>query len=88
MSRSGWFSERSAAYLASGRPVVTQETGYSKWYPTGQGLLSFDTFESAADALREVTTNYEAHCLAARRVAEACFDSGKVLTKLLSDIGA
>jgi hypothetical protein len=74
--------------LASGRPVVTQETGYSKWYPTGKGLLSYENFDQAAAALREVSENYETHCLAARRIAEECFDSGKVLTKLLTDIGA
>ncbi len=88
VSRCGWFSERSAAYLASGRPVVTQETGYSHWYPTGKGLLSYENFDQATAALREVSENYETHCLAARRIAEECFDSGKVLTKLLSDIGA
>ena len=85
-SRSGWFSERSAAYLASGRPVVTQETGFSEWLDTGDGVLAFNDPVEAADCLADVSSRYRHHCRAARDVAEEYFDSRKVLQKLLDDI--
>jgi hypothetical protein len=69
--KTGWFSDRSAAYLASGRPVVVEETGFSGHLPVGQGL---------ADCLGD----YDAHCRAARRLAEQYFDSGKILPKLIA----
>ena len=83
ISRSGWFSERSAAYLASGRPVVTQETGFSDWLPTGSGVLSFTTPEEAVAGIEEINRRYEYHCRAARKVAEEYFDARKVLTRLI-----
>ncbi len=83
VSRCGWFSERSAHYLASGRPVITQDTGFGTWLPTGEGLIAFTTPAEAADAIAEVDRNYERHCRAARALAEEHFDSGKVLTRLL-----
>jgi hypothetical protein len=86
VSRSGWFSERSAAYLASGRPVVTQETGFSEWLDTGDGVLAFNDPVEAADCLADVSSRYRHHCRAARDVAEDYFDSRKVLQKLLDDI--
>lgn len=85
-SRSGWFSERSAAYLASGRPVVTQETGFSAWLNTGSGILAFNDPAGAADCLDDISSHYRHHCKAAREVAEEYFDSRKVLQKLLDDI--
>ena len=82
-SRSGWFSERSAAYMASGRPVVTQETGFSRWLPTSEGLFSFSTHEEALAALSEVERRYDLHCRAARDLAAEHFDARKVLPRLI-----
>ena len=86
MSRSGWFSERSANYLASGRPVVTQETGFSSWLETGSGILAFNKLEEAVECLADVSDHYEHHSRAARDIAETYFDSRIVLQKLLGDI--
>jgi hypothetical protein len=82
-SSSGWFSDRSVCYLASGRPVVAQETGFSTWLPTGTGLLSFRTAHEAAAALDEVAGDYDRHRRAARSLAEDVFDSDRVLGELL-----
>lgn len=82
-SRSGWFSERSAAYLASGRPVLTQQTGFSDWLPTGAGLLAFETMEEALAGMKEIDAAYEHHCRAARELAETFFDARQVLTHLI-----
>lgn len=84
-SRSGWFAERSANYLASGRPVVAQDTGWSAHLPSGEGLLGFSTTDEAASALRRVETTPERHAAAARRVAAEHFDARLVLGRLLSD---
>jgi hypothetical protein len=81
----GWFSERSACYLAAGRPVVVQDTGLAGVLPVGEGLLAFRSLEEAADALREVEGDYARHAKAARAVAEACFDSDAVLTRLVEE---
>lgn len=83
VSRSGWFSERSAAYLASGRPVVTQETGFSDWLKTDSGVIPFNTSEEALAAIDEVNAHYEFHCRAARDIAEAYFDARQVLYHVL-----
>jgi hypothetical protein len=83
VSRSGWFSERSASYLASGRPVVTQETGFSDWMAPGEGVLAFSTIDEASAAIEEINTNYARHCRAAREIAETYFDSRHVLADLL-----
>jgi hypothetical protein len=82
-SRSGWFSDRSVCYLASGRPVVAQDTGFSSWLPTGTGVLSFRTADEAAAALDDVAADYERHRRAARSLAEDVFDSDRVLGELL-----
>jgi hypothetical protein len=82
-SRSGWFSERSAAYLASGRPVLTQQTGFSDWLPTGVGLLAFDTIEEVVAGTKQIDADYEHNCRAARELAEEFFDARKVLPHLL-----
>jgi hypothetical protein len=87
-SRSGWFSERSAAYLASGRPVVTQETGFSRWLKAGAGVLAFSTPEEALNGIEEVCSHYELQSHVAREIAEEYFDARKVLRKLLHDVGA
>jgi hypothetical protein len=88
VGRSGWFSERSAAYLASGRPVVTEETGFSDWLEVGDGVLAFVTPDEAVAAIEDVNSRYETHCRAARAVAEAYFDSDQVLRQLLEEIWA
>jgi hypothetical protein len=85
VSRSGWFSERSAAYLASGRPVVTQETGFSDWLEAGSGVIPFTTPDESIAAIEDVNSRYEVHCRAARAVAEAYFDSDRVLEKLIEE---
>jgi hypothetical protein len=83
VSNSGWFSERSANYLASGRPVVVQDTGFTDWMQTGAGVLPFTNPDEAVAAIEEVNRRYEYHCRAAREVAEEYFDSDKVLTSLI-----
>lgn len=83
ISRCGWFSERSAAYLASGRPVLAQDTGFTSWLPAGEGVLPFSTLDDAVAALEHLDAYYERHCIAAREIAEACFDSSRVLRALL-----
>ncbi len=82
-SHSGWFSERSACYLATGRPVIVQDTGFSKHLCCGAGLRAFSDADSAANALDQVQSNYPRECKAARGLAEEYFDSRKVLTSLL-----
>ncbi len=82
--RTGWFSERSLAYLASGRPVIAEETGFSERIPTGTGLLSFNDITGAAAAIAEVDANYERHRRAAREIVEAYFDWRKTVETILS----
>ena len=84
---SGWFSERSICYLATGKPVVAQDTGLAPHYPIGEGLLTFSTIEEAAAAVEEVSGNYDHHAAAARELAVEYFDSDKVLGQLLSALG-
>jgi len=85
-SRCGWFSDRSACYLASGRPVVAQETGFSRHLPVGEGLLSFATAEEAAAAIAEIGADYGRHAAAARALAEDMLDSTDVLERLLEQL--
>jgi hypothetical protein len=85
-TRSGWFSDRSACYLASGKPVLAQDTGFTEILRTGEGLLAFSTMEEAIDALEEIEQDYDRHAAAARRVAEEHFDSDRVLRELLSQL--
>lgn len=82
-SRVGWFSDRSVCYLASGRPVVAQDTGFGRHLPVGEGLLSFTGVEDAAAALAEVGDDLPRHSAAARAIAEDVFASDRVLTTLL-----
>jgi len=79
----GWFSERSACYLAAGRPTVVQDTGFSSVLPVGEGIVAFRTVEEAAEAIRDVATRYERHSEAARAIAREYFDSDKVLSALV-----
>jgi hypothetical protein len=86
-TRSGWFSDRSICYLASGKPVVAQDTGLGDLYPAGKGLLTFTDLETAKDAVREVGEDYPAQSRSARLLAEDYFDSDKVLARLLDRLG-
>jgi len=86
-SHSGWFSDRSACYLASGRPVVAQDTGFGRSLPVGEGLLAFADVEAAATAIEEVLTDPDRHANAARQIAEELLDSDRVLTRLLERLG-
>jgi hypothetical protein len=83
LGQPGWFSCRSACYLAAGRPVVVQDTGFTSILPVGEGILPFRTMEEAANAIREVETNYDKHAKAAREIAEEYFDSDRVLTQMI-----
>jgi hypothetical protein len=85
--RSGWFSTRSAAYLACGKPAVLQDTGFSQHYETGAGVFAFTTATQAADALAAIEADYRHHCEAARAFAEREFTAERVLGKLLADAG-
>ena len=87
LSRCGWFSDRSACYLASGRPVVAQDTGFRPFLPSGQGLLAFTAVDDAAAAVESIRSDYARHARAARLLAEEYFDSTKVLSRLLDRLG-
>lgn len=83
IGRSGWFSCRSACYLAAGRPVVVQDTGFSEVLPTGTGIVPFTTLQQAIEGIRDVERRYDIHRKAAREIAEQYFDSSVVLARLL-----
>jgi len=85
--RTGWFSDRSVCYLAAGRPVVMQETGFSKFIPCGKGLLPFLTEEGAQQALETVCGDYKRHSEAALTIAREYFDADTVLHRLAKTIG-
>ncbi len=85
-THSGWFSDRSAAYLASGKPVVLQETGYSEWLPTSEGLLAFSNIDEAREAIKRVNADYAQHAHGARAIAAEYFDARKLLATLLTRI--
>lgn len=87
-SRSGWFSCRSACYLAAGRPVVVQDTGFSAIIPNGEGVLAFTTVDEAAAAIREVQADYDRHARAARELATAYFDARLVLQRLIDEVAS
>jgi hypothetical protein len=84
-TRSGWFSDRTVRYLASGKPALVQDTGFTRTLPAGEGLLAFRTLDEAVAGAGEIAGDYERHSLAARRLAEEEFESNRVLTRLLED---
>ena len=86
-SSSGWFSDRSICYLASGRPVLAQDTGLREFYPAGEGLLVFSDLEEAVEGVEQLERDYARHAAAARRIAEEFFDSDRVLGGLLTKLG-
>jgi hypothetical protein len=85
--RTGWFSDRSACYLAAGRPVITQETGFSKFLPTGKGLFSFTTMDEILAAVDTIESDYEGNCRAAREIGAECFGAEKVVGSLMERAG-
>lgn len=86
-TRCGWFSERSACYLAAGRPVVTQDTGFAEVLPTGEGLFSFNKMEDVLSAFDAIQSNYPRHSRAARAIAHDYFRAETVLSNMLSELG-
>ncbi len=84
-SRSGWFSDRSTCYLAGGRPVLHQETGFSDWLPAGEGVLSFSTMDEAVEAIARLDADYTRHAKAARSIAEEHFEAAKVIGHMLDE---
>jgi hypothetical protein len=85
--RTGWFSDRSASYLSAGRPVITQETGFSRFLPTGRGLFAFTTMDDVVAALEAINGDYQGHCRAAGEIAAEYFDAEKVLRRLCDQAG-
>jgi hypothetical protein len=85
-ANTGWFSCRSACYLAAGRPVIAQDTGWSKNYVSGIGLFAFSNIDQASEALELVNGDYKNQCEAAKNIANSYFDSNKVISNLLNDL--
>jgi hypothetical protein len=83
VSASGWFSERSASYLASGRPVVTQNTGFPHWLKADGGVVPFRTPDEAVEGIVDVSARYEHHCRRAREIGVEYFDARSVLRDLI-----
>jgi hypothetical protein len=85
-TNSGWFSDRTVRYLASGRPALVQDTGFSRNYPVGEGLVPFRTMDEAVAGAAAILRDYDSHCRAARRLAEDYFDSDKVLSHFVEQV--
>jgi hypothetical protein len=83
----GWFSDRSACYLAAGRPVITQETGFSKFIPSGKGLFGFKSMDDILRAVDQIESDYEGNCRAAREIAAEYFAAEKVVGSLMQRAG-
>ena len=83
----GWFSDRSACYLAAGRPVITQQTGFTRWYGGNRGLIAFDRSEQIQEAVASINADYAAHQVAALEIARDVFEAEKVLGQLLERVG-
>jgi hypothetical protein len=86
-TNSGWFSDRTVRYLASGKPVLVQDTGFARYLPVGEGLLTFRTLDEAVAGAQSIAADYGRHSRAARRIAEEYFESGKVIGQILEQIG-
>lgn len=86
-TNSGWFSDRTVRYLASGKPALVQDTGFSRNLPVGEGLLAFSALQEAIAGAQRIAADYHHHCRAARALAEAYFDSDKVLSELMNEVG-
>jgi hypothetical protein len=85
--RTGWFSDRSACYLAAGRPVVTQDTAFDRTLPTGHGLFSFTSLNDVLQAIDAINSDYDAHCTAAREIAREFFAAERVVAQLMAGAG-
>jgi hypothetical protein len=85
--RTGWFSDRTACYLAAGRPVITQDTGFGKFVPTGRGLFAFTTMDDVLAAVDAIESDYEGNCEAAYEIAEEYFGAEKVVGSLMTRAG-
>lgn len=85
-TNSGWFSDRTVRYLASGKPALVQDTGFSAHIPAGEGLLAFTSRDDAAAGARSIIRHYGDHCRAARAIAEQYFDARLVLGEFVTDI--
>jgi hypothetical protein len=86
-TNSGWFSDRTVCYLAAGKPCLLQDTGFSRRYPTGEGLLAFTTIEEAVAGAETIARDYDSHSHTARTLAEDYFDSDKVLREFIDVVG-
>ena len=86
-TRSGWFSDRTVRYLASGRPALVQDTGFSRHLPVGTGLVPFSSMEEAVLGAKSIESDYSAHAAAARSIAEQHFDANVVLPRFLEQAG-
>ena len=86
-TNSGWFSDRTVDYLAAGKPALVQDTGFSRNYPVGEGLVPFRTLKEAAAGAEEIARDYEKHCRSAHQIAKEFFDSDKVLSQLIEEVG-
>ena len=86
-TQSGWFSDRTVRYLASGKPALIQDTGFSRNYPVGEGLVAFSTPEQAIAGAERIWRDYEEHCHTARTLAEEYFDSDRVLGHFVEEAG-
>jgi hypothetical protein len=85
---SGWFSDRTVRYLASGKPALVQDTGFGRTYPVGEGLVAFRTLDEAVAGAAHIAQDYGKHCRAARALAEEYFDSTTVLRDFIEHAGA
>jgi hypothetical protein len=86
-TNSGWLSDRTVRYLASGKPCLVQDTGFSRNYPVGEGLVAFRSFEEAVTGAERIAADYERHSLVARKLAETYFASDQVLPDMLGQMG-
>jgi hypothetical protein len=85
--RSGWFSERDVCYLASGKPVIAQDTGFGSVLPTGEGLFAFRTMDEVLAAIDAINGDYQRQCARARAIASEFFDAEAVGRRFLADVG-
>jgi hypothetical protein len=85
ISHSGWFSERTAAFLATGRPALVQDTGFTEWLAADAGIVAFDCLDAAIAGAEDIERRYELHCRRARDMAEAYFDARPILSTLIDE---
>jgi hypothetical protein len=83
-AQTGWFSDRSVLYLSLGRPVLLQNTGWSKWLPEGSGLVAFGSLDEAVEKVKEIEKDYAAHCRGAEKVAEEHLDARRSIPQALA----